>query len=153
LLLSLRCSWLLLPATAAVAQCAIVQTLLLLLLLLMMLCNVASRPGKTNASLVTRLSVEAIKIQTWVQQVGWSGVPARESDEATASSKSRQEGDRQQGCQAQPELDGAAAGRLQERRAGEAGEVARGASLCRHVQVWKEMKRKEKKRLRLSTSI
>ena len=46
--------------------------------------------------------MEGIKIQMWVQQVGWSGVPARESDEATASSKSKQEGGRQQAWQAQP---------------------------------------------------
>ncbi len=88
-----------------------------------------------NVSLVMHLMVEPDKTQTWVQQVGWSGVPARESDEETASSKSRQEGGRQQACQAQPELDGAAAGCLQKGRAGQAGEMARGASLCCHVQV------------------
>ncbi len=88
-----------------------------------------------NVSWVLHLSVQGIKTQLWLQQVGWSGVPARESDEETASSTSRQEEGRQQACQAQPELDGAAASSLQKRRAGQAGEMARGASLCRHVQV------------------
>ncbi len=88
---------------------------MLLLLLLLLLLQAVLKSTVHNVSWVLHLDVAATKIQIRVQQVGWSGVAARESDEATASSKSRQEGGGQQACQAQPELDGAAAGRLQKR--------------------------------------